>query len=114
MDYPTEQTDELKRYCTKLSLLQEGGVTYFHLEGLRLPAGCEPPVCDALLCPTGDASYASRLYLSVQVSSPYSRNWNGSARIGEKNWVAFSWQVPTGLTLPGMLRAHLSGFTRQS
>lgn len=115
MEYSKEQTDELKRYCSKLSLLTEGGVTYFHLGDLRLPKGCDPEVCDALLCPaTGDSNYPSRLYLAVQVNSPYDRNWNGNVRIGEKNWMAFSWKIQSGLTLAQMLNAHLSGFTRPS
>jgi hypothetical protein len=113
MEYAKEQTDELKLYCSKLSLISEGGVTYFCMEGLRLPAGCEPNCCDALLCPdTGDGNYPSRLYLAVLVNSPYPRNWNGNVRIGERNWHAFSWKITAGLTLAQMLNAHMSGFTR--
>jgi hypothetical protein len=115
MEYPKEQIEELKSYCSKLSALNEGGVIYFHLEALRLPAGCNPVACDALLCPaTGDSNYPSRLYLAVKVSSAYDRNWNGNVRIGEKNWVAFSWKIHPGLTLVQMLNAHLTGFTRQT
>jgi hypothetical protein len=46
MPYLKEETEELKRYCTKLSLLSEASVDFLHMEGLRLPAGCEPTVCD--------------------------------------------------------------------
>lgn len=114
MDYPKEQTDELKRYCTQVSMLTEGGLTYFLLEGLRLPPGCDPAVCDALLCPaTGQSNYPSRLYFAVIVKGNYDRNWNGNVRVGERNWVAFSWKdVPSDLTLLKILNAHLSGFTR--
>ena len=114
MDYPKRQIEELKAYCRKLAVLQEGGVTFFSLEGLRLPTGCEPQTCDALLCPTSRDQYPSRLFLSIKVRSPYDRNWNcENARIGEKSWFAFSWKVEgTNLTLVQILTGHLLGFTK--
>ena len=97
MDYPQQQLEELKRYCTKLKAFPEGGVTYFYLEELP-PARrvrTHPQVCDALLCPVPRDGYPSRLFLSVQVSSPYPRNWNvTNARIDERG---------TGLRSPGKL-----------
>jgi hypothetical protein len=115
MEYPKEQIEELKSYCSKLYAFVEGGVTFLYLEGLRLPDGCNPKVCDALLCPVARDGYPSRLYLSAQVAGPYTRNWNVSnARIGEKNWFAFSWTVKlTSPTLAQMLVAHLTGFTKE-
>jgi len=115
MEYPKDQTDDLKRYCSRLSAFTEGGVTFLYLEGLRLPVVCNPQVCDALLCPVEREGYPSRLYLSVQVACPYSKNWNvTNARIGEKNWFAFSWKINlTSPTLSEMLVAHLTGFTRE-
>jgi|SRR5450759_2998867 hypothetical protein len=115
MEYPKEQTDELKRYCAKVSALPEGGVTFLYLEGLRLPAGCTPSVCDALLCSVPKDGYPSRLYFSAKVESPYTRNWNVSgARICEKNWFAFSWRVDIqNPTLAQALLAHLTGFTKE-
>jgi hypothetical protein len=114
MDYPKPQIEQLKAYCRKLGVLQEGGVTFFSLEGLRLPTGCEPQICDALLCPTSRDQYPSRLFLSIKVKSPYDRNWNcENARIGEKNWFAFSWNVEgTNLTLLQILTGHLLAFTK--
>jgi hypothetical protein len=113
--YPQEQIDELKRYCTKLGSLTEGGVALFSLEGLRLPAGCNPLTCDALLCPVAKDGYPSRLYFSAQISGPYTRNWNvTNARIGEKNWFAFSWKVDlTQPTLAQLVLAHLNGFAKE-
>jgi len=115
MAYPKAQTEELKHYCTKLSLLSEAGVDFLYMEGLRLPKGCEPPVCDGLLCPVAKDGYSSRLYLSTQVKSPYTRNWNVSnVRIGEKNWFAFSWRVDLAdPTLVQLLVAQLTGFTKE-
>jgi hypothetical protein len=113
--YPTEQIEDLKRYCAKLSALPEGQVTFLYMQGLSLPAGCQPSVCDALLCPAARDGYPSRLYLSVKVASPYARNWNCSnARIGERNWFAFSWKVDLNdPTLTQLLIAHLNGFAKE-
>lgn len=115
MPYPKEQTDELKRYCKAVSGLAEGGIDFFYMEALRLPAGCAPPICDALLCPIAKDGYPSRLYFSAQISAPYTRNWNvTNARIGEKNWWAFSWKVDLASpTLAQLLIAHLNGFAKE-
>jgi hypothetical protein len=116
MDYPQEQIDELKRYCSKVSGLTEGNATFLFLEQLRLPDGCEPAACDALLRPfLGADGYPSQLYFSVQVKSPYAKNWNVSnVRICEKNWFGFSWKInPASPTLAKILVAHLTGFTKE-
>jgi hypothetical protein len=115
MAYPKEQTDELKIYCKMVGILPEGGIDFLYLEGLRLPAGCTPTVCNALLCPVGKDGYPSRLYFSVQIAGPYTRNWNvTNARIGEKNWWAFSWKVDlSSPTLSQLLIAHLNGFAKE-
>ena len=116
MAYPQEQIDELRRYCSKISALTEGDEIYLLLEVLQLPTGCEPASCDALFRPfKGADGYPSQLYFSVLVQSPYSRNWNVSnARICERNWFAFSWNVNvTSPTLVKILLAHLSGFTKE-
>jgi len=115
MEYPKEQIEDLKRYCKKLSAVTEGGVTFLYLEGLRLPAGCQPAECDALLCPEPKDGYPSRLYFSSQIQGPYTRNWNVSnARIVERNWFAFSWRVEmANPTLSQLLIGHLNGFVKE-
>lgn len=107
--------DELKAYCAKLSALSEAETTFFLLESLPLPQGCDPEKCDALLCPTAREGYPSRLYFSALVTSPYSRNWNVSnVRICERNWFAFSWKVELpNATLRQLLLAHLGGFAKE-
>ncbi len=114
MSYPTEQIVALKSYGDRLSAVTEGGMTYFLLENLRLPDGCNPISCDALLCPAPKDGYPSRLYLSTQVGCGFPRNWNCSnARIVDRNWFAFSWRVEgTALTLQELLVAHLAGFAK--
>ena len=53
MEYAKEQIEELKGYCSTVGALTEGNDTFLHLEKLRLPEGCEPRECDALLRPLG-------------------------------------------------------------
>ncbi len=114
MAFPTEQIEELKGYCTKVSGLPELGIDFLHLEALRLPEGCTPATCDALLCPQPKDGYPSRLYFSERISSRFARNWNSTARIGEKNWYAFSWRVELNSpTLAQLLIAHLNGFAKE-
>jgi hypothetical protein len=114
MGYAADQIEELKRYCENVSALPEGGIDFLYLGELRLPAGCSPATCDALLCPVAKDGYPSRLYFSVQVSGRFARNWNGTARIGEKNWYAFSWRVDLSApTLAQLLLAHLNGFAKE-
>jgi hypothetical protein len=116
VNYSADQIEGLKGYCSKLSLLTEGEQNYFLLEGLHLPSGCNPQSCDGLLRPWhGADGYPSQLYFSVQVNSPFGRNWNVSnARICERNWFAFSWRVNlSSPTLSNILVAHLTGFTKE-
>ena len=114
MSYPLEQVEKLKPHCTGLAELTEGGVVYFFLENLRLPDGCDPPRCDALLCPSPKDGYPSRLYFATQVGCGFPRNWNAAnVRIGERIWTAFSWKLDgRPLTLEEILIAHLAGFAK--
>ena len=113
--YSQEQMEELKKYCSKLSVFTEGGVTFLYLEDLRLPQGCTPKSCDALLCPVnrGDG-YPSRLFFPAEASSLRSQKWNmADAHIAGKNWWAFSWRHNlTNPTLVQILVEHLTAFTR--
>lgn len=112
--YPDNEIEELRPYCRALSLASEGEVPFFHLEALRLPYGCSPSTCDALLCPVDRDGYPSRLYLSSRVQSPFTAGWNiNNARILERDWFVYSWRITLpNPTLADMLRGHLTGFTR--
>lgn len=114
MSYPVDQTDALKPYCNKLSSFEEGGITFLLLEKLKLPDGCTPAECDALLCPVAKDGYDSRLYFEAKIECRYNRNWNAAdVRIGQRNWFAFSWRVaPPMATLQDLLIAHLNGFAK--
>jgi hypothetical protein len=113
VSFATDQITELKPYCKVVKVAEEGDCAYILLEGLILPEGCSPSICDALLCPTPRDNYPSRLFFSEQLQVPYQRNWNGNARILGRNWVAFSWTVNAqNPTLAQLLLHHLSGLTR--
>jgi hypothetical protein len=97
MNYPQEEIDELKAYCSQLFFFEEAGHPYFRMMGLRLPAGCSPAEVEALFCPVdrGDG-YPSRLFFPEQIGTPYPRNWHVNVRLGDRNWVAYSWRVAPG------------------
>jgi hypothetical protein len=103
--------DQIAELCELAPGVQrgvEGGTVFYLLPHLVLPPGCKPERVDALLCPTPRDGYPSRLFFAEQVSSPSSRNWNGSARILERNWYAFSWTVSEpNLRLAQLVAAHL-------
>jgi hypothetical protein len=72
------------------------------LKEKTIPAASQPPLL------------GSRLYFSQQINGRFARNWNGTARIGEKNWYAFSWKVELPApTLSQLLLAHLTGFAKE-
>jgi hypothetical protein len=115
ISYPPEQIQELKEYCRNLLAFDESNVTYFLMEGIRLPDGCSPGECDAVLCPVdrGDG-YASRLFFSARVTGLFDRNWHVTdVRLAERQWTAFSWKVKVpGLTLAQLVREHLSALVK--
>jgi hypothetical protein len=116
MNYPPEQVEELKAYCSKLLYFEEAGRPYFRMEGLRLPPGCTPSEVEALFCPVdrGDG-YPSRLFFTEQIKGPYQRNWHVNVRLGERNWVAYSWKVaPKNRTLSEGLVELFISLTRPS
>lgn len=108
------EAKELKSCCNRVSVADEAGCTFYLLEGLRLPEGCQPSVVDALLCASPRDGYPSRIYFAQQVQCPFNRNWNTiGIQILGRSWNAFSWKVePADLTLKHLLLGHLQGFTR--
>src|SRR5687767_11593702 len=94
--FPADQIEELKTFG-KLQQAQEGGLTFIFIPQLALPQGCKPERVDVLLCPASRDGYTSRLFFAQQVQKPTlpPPNWNGSVRILERTWYAFSWRMPT-------------------
>lgn len=108
MSLPEDQLVELKQLFVDIQAAKEGGITYILLPGTKLPAGCNPPIMDLLLCPSPRDGYESRLYFAGSVQcSKAGLNWNGNTRVLERNWLAYSWKVPAGLRLAQMVQAHL-------
>jgi hypothetical protein len=107
MSFPEDQVAEVKRFYPDVLAAKDGGITYLVLRDAPLPAGCNPPRMDLLLCPSERDGYTSRLYFAERVTCNNNLNWNGMVRVIERNWHAFSWRVDPGLRLLQMLLAHL-------
>ena len=113
-----DQVCELARAFPDARAAPEGGVTFYLLPSVTLPAHCQPRTVDLLLCPSQRDGYETRLFLSQQVQRPphpdekKRHNWNGHARILERNWHALSWQIPGVLRmrLLQMVLCHLEAF----
>ncbi len=113
MSFEQTQLDELKSYYPKIASTKDGEVEFILIEDLQLPDGCEPKVVKALLCPSSRDGYSSRLFLSAQINHKGpGQNWNAKGvSIANQNWWAVSWQTnQTGLSLLGMVTAHLQAF----
>jgi hypothetical protein len=106
---PPEQMEELLAICPDAREMSEGGLTYVHLPGLRLPEGCNPLQADALLCLQGREGYPTRLFVSPQVVGK-GNNWN-TFRILDKTWFACSWNYVSAALRPAQILAeHLRAF----
>lgn len=110
--YPPDQRAEMAALWPGAVISEEGGATFILLPNVDLPDGLSPARADLLLCPDGRDGYASRLFFSARIEGGPDRNWNGVARILERAWWAFSWNIPPGLRLAQMVEAHLNGLRR--
>lgn len=114
MPFPADEIEELKLFNPNLSLAEEGGRSYIRIEGLWLPAGCQPNTVTGLLCPLDHSGYTSRLFLSHQIDHKgRGQNWNaqGVVILGQK-WWAVSWKIAQeNKRLLSKLQAHLGAFT---
>jgi len=109
--FPNDQIDELRQFG-QLQQAQEGGTTFLLISQMAMPVGCTPQRVDVLLCPVPRDGYSSRLFFAHQVQKPSGAppNWNGTVRILERNWYAFSWRMPEQpLRLAQMVGEHLRG-----
>ena len=110
-----DQVRELARVFPGTRAALEGGVAYYFLPAVKLPGHCVPDTLDLLLCPVHRDGYDTRLFFPEQVHRPPNPdqkkrlNWNGQARILERNWHALSWKIPgvLGMRLIQMVLCHL-------
>lgn len=90
---PEDQIGELRHFQSDLQYIEEAGHPYILLKSMKLPDGCEPKECDALLCPDSHLGYEARLLFSTKINSRNQLNWHYSVNLFGKNWYAFSWQL---------------------
>ena len=107
--FEKDQVDELKKMFPDVQACTESGYTFFMIPKYNLPQGCIPEVVDLLFCPQPRDGYNSRLFFSEKVQTARQLNWNGSCRILERNWFAFSWRIASNMRLAQMLATHLRG-----
>ena len=110
---PQSEIEALRTLYPELSAAEEGGISYFLIENLKLPDGAEPQTVTGLLCPTERDGYPSRLFLSQQVSHKgKGQNWNPkqSVVILGRSWWSVSWMTRKGQTLVEMILDHLGAF----
>lgn len=93
---PEDQVQELRIIHPDLATAEEAGCAYILLRGLRLPEGCAPVQCDALLCPDGHLGYEARLLFDQKVSTKRALNWHINPTILGRSWHAFSWRLGSG------------------
>lgn len=104
-----EALAELRAICLDAKEMTEGGLTYILLPNLKLPAGCNPPQVDGLLCLQARDGYPTRLFLSQPVAGKVS-NW-ATHRILDRTWHTWSWNnVSSGLRPAQILAEHLRAF----
>lgn len=99
MSFPDDQIQELKACFPNVAIGKEGDIEYLLLPQCQLPDGCEPPVLDALLCPTSRDGYPSRLFFAEKViHKGKGQNWNPkkSVVILGREWWAISWKIAHG------------------
>ena len=116
MSFPPDEICEMKTVFAGLSAASEGGTDFILIPSLKLPANCDPPAVDALLCPSQKDGYSSRLYLSARITHKGpGQNWNADQVILDRRWFAVSWRVdPSVKRLLAILAAHLEAFTCKS
>lgn len=113
MSFRPDEIAEMKVAFAGLSTASEGGTEFILIPSLKLPAGCDPAVVDALLCPSMRDGYPSRLYLSARISHPGpGQNWSADQIILDRRWFAVSWRTQESASrLLPILAGHLEAFT---
>jgi hypothetical protein len=116
VSFRPDEIAEMKAAFAGLLAASEGGTDFILIRSLKLPAGCDPSVADALLCPSVRDGYPSRLYLSTRISHKgLAQNWNADQIILGRLWFAVSWRVDQSASrLLAILAAHLEAFTCKS
>lgn len=90
--------------------MEEGGLRYVHMEGLKFFVRGTQTTMDALLCLNyPNNSYPTKLFLPVNVG--LGLNWNGNAYLLARPWFSWSWQGVSPNQPPiAILAGHLEAF----
>jgi hypothetical protein len=103
---PAEHLQELRELFGEVRELTEDERNYIYLPRLILPRGCVPAEVEGLLCIQEHSGYATRLFLSQQVSGR-GANWS-MHRIVDRTWHTWSWNnVSAQLRPAAILAEHL-------
>lgn len=106
MTIADDRLSPLRGLCASVQALQEGGLDYIYLKNLSVRVAGAVHVVDALLCPTGNGGYLTRLFLSAAFPQR-GANWSVHQILG-RPWHTWSWNgVPADLPLLQMLMCHL-------
>jgi hypothetical protein len=101
-----DRLSPLRSLCESAQVLQEGGHEYIYLKNLRIRVAGETHVVEAVLCPSANNGYLTRLFLSVAFPKK-GANWSVHQILG-RVWHTWSWNgVPADLPLLQMLLCHL-------
>lgn len=101
---PAEALSEIQAICPGATPMQEAGLEYIFLPGLKLPPGRTPSACDALLCLSPREGYPTRLFLSAQLYDRGS-NWNTFHILG-RTWYSWSWNYVPSSERPALVLAQ--------
>jgi hypothetical protein len=105
---PEDQVAELKPLCRSVVEIEQNAQPFLYMEGLRLPAGCEPAAVDALLALHGRDGYPTRLYLQSPIRQR-GANWSVVCLL-DRTWHTWSWKdVSANQRVAQVLAEHLRG-----
>lgn len=95
--------------CAAATQMEDGGMTFFLLRGLKVPLRGGTRDMDALLCPGTHSGYHTRLFLAENLAglAPTTQNWGAFVILGG-TWYACSHQgVSAEQPLIQILAGHL-------
>lgn len=96
---------DLRTLCPEARYLEEGGVGFISLPGLRFPVRQEITIRDALLSLQAHTGYASRLYVDQPIPG-VGQNWTCHIVFG-RGWHTPSWDGVKPASPMEMLQGHL-------